>query len=158
MSLDTENRFKADFGTNIITAYSYPAVVYTHENLSFRGSPLGIDSFTGGPVIIVNVQLFEEDDFGTNTSSREYEEEGEFIIQFYTVAGSGSSEAGLFYDRLKARYRPNVFKLQPEVGESGCINTGRISRRPYAVEENAHARNKWIRYDFIIPYRKYYNV
>jgi hypothetical protein len=153
MSLDTADRFKADFITNIADVYTDYEYSYTMDN-----DGIELENYGAGPVIEVNVEPFDDEFFGVCPAGdpQEYQEEGLFVIRFYTELGSGSNEAGTFYTILRNQYRQS--EIAQGVGEEGTIYIDRISRRPRVEVRNPRDERDWVRHDMFLAYQKYYDI
>lgn len=150
MSWDTATRFNADFVTNIAGVYTDYEYVYAEDN-----DGIDLDEYGSGPVIEVNTEVFNDEFFGIGTADTAYLEEGEFIINFYTEKGSGSDEAGTFYNIIRNQYRNS--RILQGAGE-GDIYIENISRRPRVEVENRRSSREWVRHIFFLPYTKHYEV
>ena len=146
MSWDTASRFNTDFAANIAATYTDYEYVYAEDN-----DGIDLDEYGSGPVIEVNTEVFED---RLLSDGSDYIEEGEFIINFYTEKGSGSDEAGLFYQYVRDQYRES--RISQGVGEEGGIYIENISRRPRVEVRNSRGRKEWVRHMFFLPYTKHY--
>jgi hypothetical protein len=147
MSWDTATRFNADFATNIAGVYTDYEYVYAEDN-----DGIDLDEYGSGPVVEVNTEVFEDRLFSDGSG---YIEEGEFIINFWTEKGSGTDEAGLFYQYIRDQYRES--RILQGGGEGG-IYIENISRRPRVEVGNRRSETEWIRHIFFLPYTKHYVV
>lgn len=151
MSWDTASRFNTDFATNIAATYTDYEYVYSEDN-----NGLDLDDYGSGPIIEVNTEVFEDYLQTDGSSTIGYIEEGEFIINFYTEKGSGSDEAGLFYQYVRNQYRET--RISQGVGEEGAIYIEKISRLPRVEVRNGRSETDWVRHMFFLPYTKHYVV
>ena len=146
MSWDTATRFNTDFQTNIADVYTDYEYVYAEDN-----DGIDLDEYGSGPVVEVNTEVFTDRIFSDGGG---YIEEGEFIINFWTEKGSGTDEAGLFYQYIRDQYREA--RISQGVGEEGGIYIENISRRPRVEVRNRRSETEWIRHIFFLPYTKHY--